>query len=224
MVTSMPYKSPDQVPGAYGQTVEYSMGPDEHYVPENGNHDYVTYPGLGWATKLARRISGTPDPQREMEMPTPTAGPYDGRNPGTYYFPKDAETAKRESVTNTMGVGWVEEKSQYVMGPDPRWNPPAESRLTSDMSPANYRFTRPFDQLEKGNGARQFNGMHFSLADHRRDYDVGGMTAAQNYRNTYRASPAPWDADMYDEAEPQNLQDAVVNYVPAPSASTAYRL
>lgn len=222
MVSSMPYTSPDQQPGTYGNAIEYTMGPDEHYVPEDGNTEYV-YP-LGWATKLAMRIAGTPDPQREMEMRTLTVRPNDNENPDRFYGPIDAETKQRESVTETMGVGWVEQKSQYVMGPDPRWNPPMESRLTSDMSPANYRFTRPFDQKEKGNGARRFNGMHFSFADHRRDYDIGGMAAAQNYRNTYRSSPAPWDADMYDEAEPQTLENAVVNYVPAPSASSAYRL
>lgn len=222
MGASMPYKSPDQQAGAYGNAVEYSMGPDEHYVPEEGNTEYV-YP-LGWATKLVRAIGGTPDPQREMDQRTYTVRPDDDEPPERFYGPLDAETKKRESVTNTQAVGWTEQKSEYIQGPDPRWNPPAETRLTSDMSPANYAFSRPFDQLEKGNGARQFNGMHFSLADHRRDYDIGGMAAAQTYRNTYRASPAPWDADMYDEAEPQQVENAVVNYVPAPSASSAYRL
>lgn len=222
MVTSMPYTSPDQQPNTYGQTVEYSMGPDESYVPESGNHEYV-FP-LGWATKLARLIAGTPDPQREMEIPTRTVRPNADENPSHFYGPIDAETARRESVTSTTATGWSEQKSQYIMGPDPRWNPPSEARLTSDLSPSSYRFDRPWDQLSKGNGARQFNGMHFSLADHRRDYDIGGMTAAQNYRNTYRASPAPWDADMYDEPESQTVQDAVVSYVPAPSASSAYRL
>lgn len=222
MVTSMPYAAPNQQPNTYGQTVQYSMGPSQEYVPEDGNHEYV-YP-LGWATKLARLISGTPDPQREMDMPVRTVRPDGGETPGHFYGPLDAETARRESATTTQAVGWVEEKSQYVMGPDPRWNPPVENRLTSDMSPASYTFTRPFDQLSKGNGARQFNGMHFSLADHRREYDIGGMGTAQNYRNTYRAAPAPWDADMYDQAEPQTLTPGVVNYVPAPSAGSAYRL
>lgn len=222
MTVPMPYTQPDQQPNTYGTAVESSMGPSQNYVPESGNSEYV-YP-LGWATKLARRISGTPDPQREGDMPSPTVRPPNGGNPDAYYGPITAETSRRESVTETQAVGWNELKSQYIMGPDPRWNPPAESRLTSDMSPASYSFSRPFDQFEKGNGAREFNGVHFSLADHRRSYDVGGMAAAQNYRNTYRSSPAPWDADMYDEPAPQDLQSGVVNYVPAPSASSAYRL
>lgn len=225
MAVNKSYRQTDTDPNVQGYAVtDMNMGPDEHYVPEDGNHDYVLHPGLGWATKLARMISGTPDPQREDDFPTPTMGPYDGRDKENFYGPNDAETARRESITHTMGVGWDIQKDSYTQGPDPRWNPPREERLTSDMSPANYRFDRPWDQLSKGNGARQFNGMHFSMADHRRDYDIGGMDAQQTTRNTYRSSPAPWDADMYDEAEPQTLAQGVVNYVPAPSSSSAYRL
>jgi hypothetical protein len=118
--------------------------------------------------------------------------------PEQYYGPIDAEEAQRHSAETQNATGWPEQKARYKIGPDPRWNPPAETRVTERMSPNNYSFVRPFDQGTKGNGARQFNGMHFSMADHRRDFPILGMQPWSSPRNTYRVDPAPWDADMYD--------------------------
>lgn len=205
---STPYAANAQQPGQYGTHIEYDDAPNPDYVPESGNHEYV-FP-LGWATKLATKIGGTPDPQRERSERTLTVRPDGDEPPGRFYGRLDAETARRESVTHTDGTGWQVQKSEYIQGPDPRWNPPMETRLTSGMSPASYSFQRPYNQYSKGNGARQFNGMHFSMADHRRNYPIAGMESAKSYRNTYRASPAPWDADMYDQPEPQQIESNVV--------------
>lgn len=217
-----PYTAAQQNPGAYGNAIEYSNGPSQSYVPEVGNTEYI-FP-LGWATRLKRSISGTPDAQREEFQRTLTVRPDGNEAPQSFYGPIDAETRRRESVTETNAVGWHEVQSQYVMGPDPRWNPPMQTRMTASMSPASYTFQRPFDQLEKGNGARQLNGQHFSMADHRRNFPIAGMAPAQTYRNTYRASPAPWDANMYDATPGQDLTNGVVQSVEAPSSTRNYRL
>lgn len=221
MVTS-PYASQPQQPGQYGTYVQYADEPSQAYVPESGNTEYI-YP-LGWSVNLRREIGNTPDPQRELMERTYTVRPDGNETPQAFYGPIDANTRARESVTDTQAVGWSELKSQYVMGPDPRWNPPMESRVTSSMSPASYSFQRPFDQLAKGNGAREFNGQHFSMADHRRNYPIAGMGAAQSGRNTYRASPAPWDANMYDAVPAQDLTNGVVQTIQAPSSTKSYRL
>lgn len=219
---STPYASPAQQPGQYGTHVQYEDSPNPAYVPENGNHEYVN--PLGWATKLAARLGGTPDPQRERGVRTRTVRPDGNAPPEAFYGPIDAETRRRESVTHTDAVGWAESRSDYQPGPDPRWTPANDrTRLTSDMSPSSYTFERPFDQYSKGNGAREFNGMHFSMADHRRNYPIAGMESARTYRNTYRSSPTPWDADMYDQPENQQIQTSVtpsLTYSPSPN----YRL
>jgi hypothetical protein len=213
---STPYEASAQQPGQYGTYIQYEDSPNPAYVPESGNHEYV-FP-FGWATKLATKIGGTPDAQRERGERTYTVRPDGDEPPTRFYGPLDAETKRRESITGTDAVGWQEQTGEYLPGPDPRWNPPSDKdRLTSGMSPASYSFHRPFDQLSKGNGARTFNGMHFSMADHRRNYPIGEMDSAKSYRNTYRASPIPWDADTYDAPEAQTIESSVtpaVTYSP----------
>jgi len=130
-------------------------------------------------------------PVRDVR-PTPNKAPKD------WYQPLDADDQTRHSVEDIDANGWEEKKDRYKIGPDPRWNPPAENRVTQKLSPRRYSFTRPFDQRSKGNGARTLNGNHFSMADHRREYEVLGMRPWSQHRNTYRVDPAPWDADMYD--------------------------
>ena len=101
--------------------------------------------------------------------------------------------------------------------------------MTEKLSPRRYSFTRPFDQGTKGNGARQLNGQHFSMADHRRDYPILGMRPWNQHRNTYRVDPAPWDAEMYD-VPPESTMGAVTNGriqavdVPGDSGNRSYRL
>jgi hypothetical protein len=67
--------------------------------------------------------------------------------------------------------------------------------------------------------------MHFSMADHRRTYDVLGMAPVQSRRNTYRADPAPWDANVVDmpvDVSPVNARVRVVE-LPARTGGS-YRL
>lgn len=90
------------------------------------------------------------------------------------------------------------------------------------MSPNTYSFVRPFDQTPE----RQFNGVHFSMADHRRDYEIGGMTPAYKPRNTYRIEPAPWDKDIVDM--PPNVQpdisERIVSVDVPPTTNRSWRL
>jgi len=36
------------------------------------------------------------------------------------------------------------------------------------------------------------------MADHRRNYEIGGMQPATSRRNTFRIEPTPWDTDIVD--------------------------
>ncbi len=73
-----------------------------------------------------------------------------------------------------------------------------EPRPTNRMSPSTYVFTRPFDQRF----ARQLNGQHFSMADHRREYPIMGQEPTRRRRTTWRAEPTPWDANLTDMPSP----------------------
>src|SRR3546814_10876093 len=81
------------------------------------------------------------------------------------------------------------------------------------MSPRSYTFTRPFDSLNRNyanvsiGSARQLNGQHFSMADHRREYPILGIKPNHLRRNTYRLDPSPWDADLIDVPPNQQMED-----------------
>lgn len=167
---------------------------------ENG---FMDSPGGAWAPTLRSFPGGVPDPHRTMASPQrdyrPT--PYN-REPEGWWTGLGGPG--REKQLRHNGQEFVDadgrELRREVGGPgkraapDSRRTPPAEGRVTQQMSPSFYTFTRPFDQ----HLARQFNGEHFSMADHRRTYPVLGMQPVHGRRNTYRVDPPPWDTGMTD--------------------------
>jgi hypothetical protein len=214
--------------GQYANMPEYGT-PNSAYAAPDIRRDAPYNDEFGWSAKTRISVESTPDAMREFAAPVRDMRPPAGDSPNPYYRTRDAEEQRRESVTDQDANGWVEKKDRYKVGPDPRWNPPAETRMTEQMSPRSYSFTRPFDQGTKGNGARQLNGLHFSMADHRREYDILGIRPWSQHRNTYRADPAPWDADMYD-VPPQSTMGAVTNgriqavEIPNDYGNRSYRL
>ncbi len=210
--------------GQYSDVPVYGM-PDSAYAAPSINEDAPYTDTFGWGPKTSISVENTPDAMRNFRAPVRDVHPAD---PHAFYRSKDADEKARESVTDQDADGWTIQKRRYQAGPDPRWNPPVETRLTESMGQRRYSFTRPFDQLQKGTGKRQLNGMHFSMADHRRDYDILGMKPWSQHRNTYRVDPAPWDADMYDvppESTTSVYLHSRVQAVDVPdSANRAYRL
>lgn len=80
---------------------------------------------------------------------------------------------------------------------NPREIPPAENRWTQRTNPRTYFFNRQYEDSPK-HSAERFTGVHFSMADHRRDYPVMGMAPAKTRRNTFRLEPTPWDTNVVD--------------------------
>lgn len=199
-------RNPDYA-GQYADTPEYGT-PNSAYAAPDLRQDAPYTDEFGWGPKTRISVVTTPDAMREMEFPVRQGGPTGGTPPRTYWRTRDADGAHRESVTETDANGWDIRKGFKRVGKNARETPPAETRWTERLGPSNYTFTRPFDQNSKGNGARAFNGTHFSMADHRRDYEIGGMRPMRQSRNTYRVDPTPWDADMYD-VPPQETMGTV---------------
>lgn len=104
------------------------------------------------------------------------------------------------------------EQQAYVPDSDPRWVPPPVDRPVKTQS--TYRFYRqsfgldvPYPLVNKGN--------HFSMADHRRNYPVFGMSPEAPSRNTYRTQPPPRDVTIQDRPVPiTNTTPQSVYYSP----------
>lgn len=207
--------------GQYSDLPDYGR-PDSAYAAPDIHTDAPYTDTFGWGPKTRIGVDSTPDAMREFAVPIREMRPPGNQSDIPWYQALDADTKRRESSTETDANGWDEKKDRYKIGPDPRWNPPAETRLTEKLSPRRYSFTRPFDQLSKGNGARHFNGIHFSMADHRRDYPILGIKPWSTRRNTYRVDPAPWDADMYDVPPPDTMGAVTNGRVQAVDIPTDY--
>jgi hypothetical protein len=185
------------------------------YAVPAGNSDeslhdgWVDVPGLGYAPSLRISPVGEPDATRLNNGQWVVSHPVDGEdNTRAYWNQRNADTNARESVVDTDSTGFQETKivagyPNPALGADrwvrnPRRIPPPEPRPTTGLSPHTWRFWRPF----QGNTPHRFTGIHFSMADHRRNYQVFGQTPARHpgasTRNTYRLPPTPWDENIVD--------------------------
>jgi len=182
---------------------------------------------FGWAPSLAQRTSATdvPSAQRLMTIPRRDYRPDPVRPPEEFWGRNNADVDKRESVVKTTATGWTTpagvRAGDQRWAPNPRLNYPEEPRPTNRLGPNTWTQTRPFDRAPK-----RLNGMHFSMADHRRKYDILGMRPAVSRRNTYRMEPAPWDVDIVDmpPSDGQNIQSSIQRSYDIPSPSRAMRL
>lgn len=186
------------------QTPDYAVPQHGSYAvpPLAAGDAYINEFGWGPGQRLHAPSSvETPSAQRLQTIPRYSFSPDPDQPPQNWYAYRDADDARRHTVEDQDADGRTELKG--VSSGDRRWvdnprrNPPAESRPTQTMSPSSYSFVRPFDT----GYARTFNGMHFSMADHRRNYEILGMAPVSSRRNTYRLEPTPWDQNVVDVPE-----------------------
>lgn len=140
-----------------------------------------------------------PDPVQAQQIPARTMWPQDGQAPQDFYLGVNGpsrDLIQRHTVESMRGNQYdVALPRPFLPAPNPRWAQyPEHDNLTARNSPAYYSFTRPFDQAYE----RRVNGSHFSMADHRRNYPIFGMSPARTWRNTSRVEPAPWDSNIVD--------------------------
>lgn len=226
----------DEVENPYTNTID-------HFPPDSVDYDeldtaYIS-PSLeesapdseyfgNWAPKLTDGVTGIPDGTRLQNYPSRDHRPEADQPPRRFWDRFNNDKIVREDRANETlnAIGWEEGKGARPQAPNPNLIPVPEDRPTMRMSPMTFAYTRLFDQGMKGLGAREFNGMHMSMADHRRDYDIFGMTPPKSGRNTYRLTPAPWDTDIIDmppESDPDNL-NARFQDVEVPTRNRSWRL
>lgn len=212
-----PYaNTPSVQPDSYAADVNYSdMGPSNDYAAPDDVK--APYSGFGWGPTLeVNGVWGTPDAHRLQTLPTRDFHPVDQES---FYEDRDASDKARHSVEYQDADGWEEKKGRKAVGRNPRETPPPETRLTEKLAPRSYTFLRPFDQHSKGNGARRLNGNHFSMADHRRNYEILGMQPVRSHRNTYRIEPGPWDANIVDMPPIEVPVEAAIQAVEMPDST-----
>lgn len=193
------------------EPVKVSLDEAHHYVQPRG--DYA-----------ANYAYGTKDysPQIGVELPPIKDQdailihwyrPPDSGHPERWWEDNNEDVLQRgeqERFTTSLGRMQPESKPQAK-------NPWLEShplpRVTSQMSPSNYRFERPFGQEVE----RTFNGVHFSMASNRRTYPVNGMEPMRNFRNTFRLEPVARDAENIDLAETNTPSATPAVYVSPPT-------
>lgn len=188
------------IPGTYTNRSDFTQqGPRDGYTAPDLDIDNGYNDEFGWADGLLPygQIWGTPDAFRLN-----TAVQHDfyhGTDPVNFFEDRDDNTRIRDLEEVVDGNGWQEEKGFKKVGLfNPREYPPPETRWTESQAPAGYSYLRYYDQLHKGNGARTFNGSHYSMAEHPRRYDILGMIPPMVHRNSYRINPVAWDQDSVD--------------------------
>lgn len=223
-----PYAAPGNVSAL--DTPDYGQGPTEEFTtPEPG---YAVNNPLGWSPELEISADGTPDSERLGKRPIlgfRGAPQFLNR----FYRRMDSDRAQRNSVQQIDADGYEEKKGltagQGRFAPNPNSVPWPETRPTQSLAPRSYLFWRPFGPGAGGipkASARTFNGEHFSMADHRRTYEIYGMQPRHSWRNTYRLTPEPWDEDIIDMPtdEDASVNAIYVQPVATEQRSRSYRL
>lgn len=211
---------------------QFNADAPPNYAPPETNRYTVPPPGGpystgGWSPTLRDVPGGTPDPGRLGTIPLMQEYPVPNRPPQEWYGPRTADTTRRNAVQEVSANGWTEEigaDSGARFAPNPRATPPAPSRWTAGLSPNTYSFWRHMGTGQPKDAPRALTGVHFSMADHRRDYPILGMAAQRKpgagTRNTYRLAPAPWDSSIID-VPPPTANGLPAAELQAPTVSTS---
>jgi hypothetical protein len=187
-------------------------GPLNAYAVPNITEDVPFADEFGWAAE-------NPGAARDTSRMGFSADP---SSTVAFHARRGGDVLLRHTVEDQDADGWQQQKGSKRFAQNPRSVPVPESRPTQQMAPRSYTFTRPFAQ----HAARLLNGVHFSMADHRRTYPILGMQPVTSRRNTYRIDPVPWDTDIVDLPPENNgpIPGRIRAVDIPPSANRSWRL
>lgn len=164
-------------------------------VPESTDPDYTD--GFSPAIKSGGSPDGTafPDDIRTGHREPPVSNP---NNPA--YNARQKSDFHRRHAEDVTTVGWHVQQRTVARPVVPMWSQDRMPiRPTADASPTAYTFQRPWHIPRNVKDALGEDAIaHFSLADHRRNYEIYGMKPqGRTGTNTYRATPTPWDEQLF---------------------------
>lgn len=199
-----PYAKPSygeekQVPnpsGVYrlGGYVRYAV-PD---IPETTDAEYTD----GFSPELRPSPDGTslPDDIRIGLREPPPNDP----NDFAYTTRRTSEQSERYSHDKTA-ESWDVQHHKVPAGQNPMWD---QERLpirpSASRSPLGYLFQRPWRIPRNIKDALGEDAVaHFSMADHRRAYQIYGMAPRGGTGvNSFRLEPRPWDENLVTRSAP----------------------
>ena len=187
---------------AYGRTA-YAVPTEDVHAPGFG--DVPDY-GDGYAPALGTAASEGkyPDEIRTQKREPMFGGP----RQEDIFLVRGEDDLRRRSDELNVATGWREQQAAMpVFGVFPEQVQDLQgTRPTAFMAPNNQYITVPYGEGKVP--PPPMTGDHFSLADHRRKYEIYGMRPQGGTGvNTYRLSPKPWDTQL--------------TYVPRPQPETA---
>ncbi len=164
-------------------------------VPESTDPDYTT----GFSPELA--ANGSPDGTKlpdDIRIGT-RKPPENDPNDREYNARRYTEHRIRHAVEETT-VGWTVQQHKVPPGQNPLWTQERlPTRPTATRSPLGYMFQRPEHRPRNIKDAVGEDAVtHLSMADHRRNYEIFGQKPQGGVgMNTFRASPRPWDDNLF---------------------------
>jgi len=176
-------------------------------IPETTDPDYT----LGFSPTLA--TTGSPDGTKlpdDIRIGVRKPPPNSPQNTEVYTR-RYNEFYRRASVEKTT-LGWHVRQEKPPPPRVPEWEQEKlPIRPTATLAPAGYMFQRPEHHprpIKDAVGEQAVE--HFSLADHRRTWEIFGQKPQGGPGvNTYRAPVRPWDENMFIPPQPANSVDAI---------------
>lgn len=191
---------------------EYVWGGAGRYsvadIPETTDPEYTT----GFSPALA--TTGSPDGTKlpdDIRIGTREPPPNDP-NRTDVNARRYSEFHQRHSVEETT-VGWKVTQWKKAVPHYPEWDQdPLPTRPTADSSPTGYQFQRPEHRPRNIKDAVGEEAVaHFSLADHRRMYEIMGQRPQGGVgANTYRSPVRPWDESLFIPPQSTNVTNSFV--------------
>lgn len=170
-------------------TAQAAYGRPAYAVPDTPESVVPGY-DEGYSPPLGADSDGMlPDPIRTGQAEPVFGGPHTQ----DIHYARFAESLDRESDEYEHSTGWRvrQEKPEIAVIPlQVQENLP--TRPTASMGQNTYMFMRPWDIPGDSTGE------HFSMADHRRAYEIYGMKPQGDVGvNTFRLDPKPWDTNLH---------------------------
>lgn len=182
----------------WGGPGRYSV-PD---IPDTTDPDYLD--GYSPALAAGGSTDGTMLPD-EIRIGVRKPPPNDPNN-RAYNNLRQSEKIGRHAVEQTTDGNWTEVQNRPNRPPRPEESKPS-IRPTATQAPVDNLLRRPWHIPRNAVDALGPNAeLHVSMADHRRNYEIMGMQPRGGVGvNTYRASTAPWDQNLFIPPEQGNV-------------------
>lgn len=208
-----PYSRPSAVAGeSPDPSGRFRIGGPGKYsvvdVPDSTDPDWT----VGYSPELAN--GGSPDGTAlpsDIRVGTREPPPNDP-NDRLYNQIVYSDENKRYNDQSMRYTGWKVQQHKVPPGQNPMWTQERMPvRPTADTAPMGTEFKRYWHVPRSVTDAVGPDAItHFSMADHRRVYEIMGQKPQGRLgTNTYRASPRPWDEDLYTVPEVSNAYGSV---------------